>query len=129
MLQTLSLNGHKSVPKLGPVVTTQQRNVNTSMHISCSVQDGTPPFFFEWSKNGKGIRTGSGVKWEIENNKKLSTLTIDRIDKEDAGNYSCMVKNVYGSDSIHVNLTVKGMPVLIYNYSITWLKIFSFCIK
>ena len=70
------------------------------------MQQGAQPFFFEWFKNSQAIRSGQGARWEIENSKKSSTLNIERISKEDAGNYSCMVKNVYGSDQINVVLTV-----------------------
>ena len=97
------------VPKLGPVANNQKRNVNSSFRILCEVQQGVQPFFFEWSKNGQTIKSLPGVKWEFENSKEFSILKIGKIDKEDAGNYSCLVKNIHGSDSINVVLTVKGM--------------------
>ena len=78
------------------------------------MQRGAQPFFFEWSKNGRLIKPGPGVKWEIETSRQFSSLNIQKILNEDAGNYSCLVKNIYGSDSINVMLTVKGMIILIY---------------
>ena len=102
-------NNVELMPKLGPVLGYQNRNVNSSLQVFCGVQQGSQPLFFEWFKNGQPIKPGPGVKFEFENSKKFSTLNIERIDKEDAGNYSCLVKNVYGSDSIHVSLTVKGI--------------------
>ena len=98
----------KTVPKLGPVVNNQKRDVNASFQVFCGVQQGAQPLFFEWFKNGQPIKAVPGVKWQIETSNKFSALNIDRIDKEDTGNYSCLVKNIHGSDSIHVLLTVKG---------------------
>ena len=92
-------------------------DVNSSLQIFCSVRKGAQPFFFEWFKNSQPIRSEPGVKWQIETSKKFSTLDIDRINREDAGNYSCLVKNIHGSDSINVMLTVKGMPFLYLNLS------------
>ena len=100
-----------SSPKLGPVLKSQTRDVNSSLRILCDVQQGDQPLFFEWSKNSQPIKSVPGVKWEIENSKMFSILNIDKISKEDAGNYSCLVKNIYGSDSINVMLTVKGIQI------------------
>ena len=97
--------------KLGPVLTHQKVEVNSSLQIFCGVQKGVQPFFFEWFKNNQAIKRLPGAKWEIETSKQFSTLNIQRIDKDDAGNYSCLVKNIYGSDSINVMLTVKGMLI------------------
>ena len=73
------------------------------------MRQGDQPLFFEWFKNNQTLRASNGAKFEIENTKRASTLFIERIVKEDAGNYSCLVKNIYGSDTINVMLTVKGM--------------------
>ena len=40
-----------------------------------------------------------------------STFTIEKIDKKDQGNYTCAVKNQFGSDSQNVILNIKGMFV------------------
>ena len=99
----------QSVPRLGPVVTNQQVDLNLSFQIFCAVRQGVQPFFFEWSKNGQPLKSKPGVNWEIENSKDISIFKIVKISKDDAGNYSCLVKNIYGSDSINVMLSVKGM--------------------
>ena len=64
--------------------------------------------FFEWSKNGQPIRPGPDVKYRIENSKKFSTLSIEKVERSDTGNYSCLAKNGVGSDSQNVQLNVKG---------------------
>ena len=85
------------------------RSEGSNIPILCSVEEGSEPFFFEWSKNGQSIRPGPDVKYRIDNLKLSSTLTIEKIARSDAGNYSCVVKNAVGSDSQSVQLNVKGM--------------------
>ena len=92
-------------PKLSSVITNHIQKENSSFLIFCRVQEGSLPLFFEWSKNGHPIHNN---RYEIENSKKFSTLNIERINREDAGNYSCKVKNAYGSDLQNVQLNVKG---------------------
>ena len=74
-----------SPPKLAPVFNTQLINVNSSFQILCSVREGRQPFFFVWHKNNQVIKSASGNKWNIESSKIFSTMTIERIDKDDAG--------------------------------------------
>ena len=105
-------------PKLGPVVKSQVSNVNSSFQVFCSVREGQQPFFFEWYKDEQAIKSSPDSKWNIESSKIYSTITIERISKQDAGNYSCLVKNIHGSDSISVMLTVKGKNSFCEEYSI-----------
>ena len=76
--------------------------------MHCSIEEGSEPFFFEWAKNGQAIRPGPSVKYRINNQELSSGLTIERVNRSDAGNYSCLVKNGVGSDSKNVMLSVKG---------------------
>ena len=99
----------KLAPKLGRVLPSQHADVNASLQLLCSVRQGEQPLFFEWYKNSKLIKQGVNV--EIENSKQFSLLNFPRLIEENAGNYSCLVKNTYGSDSINVVLTIRGMNV------------------
>ena len=94
-------------PKLGPVVNSQTQPENSTFAVFCLVQIGSSPLFFEWLKNGKSIKTYRD-RQHIENSETLSTLKINKLNREDAGNYSCRVKNAFGSDSLNVLLNVKG---------------------
>ena len=84
------------------------RSEGSTFQVLCSIEEGSEPLFFEWSKNGQTIRTSPDVKYRIENSKISSALTIDKVNRLDAGNYSCLVKNGIGSDSKNLYLNVKG---------------------
>ncbi|RWS09189.1 hemicentin-1-like protein, partial [Dinothrombium tinctorium] len=73
----------------------------------CSVSKGTSPLFFNWSKNGKTINKHSVI---IKTEPIMSTLSIDKVGRDDTGNYSCIVNNAYGEDSNTFPLIVKIEP-------------------
>ncbi|RWR98986.1 Down syndrome cell adhesion molecule-like protein 1, partial [Leptotrombidium deliense] len=73
---------------------------------TCSIFEGTGPFYFHWVKNGVPLNMQSSTH-KIETSSLVSTLTFEKISREDAGNYSCTVNNAYGEDSKSFVLTVK----------------------
>jgi hypothetical protein len=97
------------VPKLGPTLSHKNQTVGSYFQLFCTVQEGSLPLFFDWSKNGQSIKTNHDVNYKIDNYERSSTLTIAKIDRKDAGNYTCIVRNAFGTDSQNVLLTVKGM--------------------
>jgi hypothetical protein len=102
----------KTVPKLGPYVSHKNQTEGSYFQLFCTVQEGSLPFFFEWSKNGQSLKANPDVNYKIDNFDRFSTLTIAKIDRKDTGNYTCIVRNVFGTDSQNVLLTVKGMKFL-----------------
>ncbi len=101
----------KIVPKLDPTLSHKNRTEGSYFQLFCTVQEGSLPLFFEWSKNGQSIKANPDVNYKIDNFDRSSTLTIAKIDRKDTGNYTCIVRNAYGTDSQNVLLTVKGMKV------------------
>jgi hypothetical protein len=77
--------------------------------LLCSAQEGSVPLFFQWSKDGQTIKPNPDLNYKIDNFDRYSTFTISKIDRKDAGNYSCFVRNAFGTDSQYSLLTVKGM--------------------
>ena len=105
----IHINSEKILPpKLIPVINQRTQPARTNFQILCSVLEGSQPLFFEWSKNGQSIKSRPDVKYRIDNLDMSSTLSIKSIDRIDAGNYSCLVKNSIGSDSQTVLLIIKG---------------------
>jgi hypothetical protein len=103
----------KTVPKLGPSLSHKNQTEGSYFQHFCTVQEGSLPSFFEWSKNGHSLKANPDVNYKIDNFDRFSTLTIAKIDRKDSGNYTCIVRNAFGTDSQNVLLTVKGMKSFI----------------
>ena len=95
------------VPKLVQI-NDRSQSEGSYFHITCTVQEGSPPLFFEWSRNGQTLKNNPDANYKIENYEMFSTFTIKSIGVRDAANYSCIVSNAMGSDRQLVLLTVKG---------------------
>ena len=79
------------------------------LNVMCSIQRGAPPLFFEWTKNANTIKSSPEVNYKIENFKTYSTLSIEKLERVDSGNYTCTVTNSVSSDTHHFTLSVKGI--------------------
>ena len=79
----------------------------TDIFISCSAYKGSKPISYTWYHNGNEIYPGSGV--EIEPNRNALSLSIASAATMHSGNYTCIAKNAYGSDSYSANLNIKGI--------------------
>lgn len=75
--------------------------------VQCAVTKGDFPIQFSWMHNGKTIDLSNGVTIN-KINKRISTLSIDSVDEEHIGNYTCIAKNLAGSTSYSAVLNVNG---------------------
>lgn len=57
-----------------------------------------------WLKNDREII--SAGQYNIKNENKSSTLTINHVTMEDSGNYSIFVRNKHGSQTVVVTVSV-----------------------
>ena len=99
----------KIAPKLANFVSFKNQTIGSILQLFCTVEEGSFPVFFEWLKNSKSLNPSPGVNHKIENLRISSTLTIESITRSDQGNYTCVVKNPFGSDSQNIVLNIKGM--------------------
>ena len=83
----------------------------------CVVEKGSDPLFFQWSINGNNIKSSPDFHYKIDNFERFSTLTIEKLKRDDSANYGCVVSNRFGSDSQNVLLTVKGMKSILISLS------------
>ena len=59
-----------------------------------------------WAKDNREIRPGGNYKMTLVEN--TATLTVLKIGKGDAGQYTCYASNVAGKDSCSAHLGVQG---------------------
>ncbi|RWS20162.1 hemicentin-1-like protein, partial [Leptotrombidium deliense] len=102
------------VPKIQPLPLLQRIDENKRFRVLCSVTQGSP-LKYEWSKDGKPLNFDSRVR--IESTDSDSIITIDKVTREDQGNYTCFAKNSYGQDAYTVFLIIKGI-----DFSMKWIE-------
>ncbi|XP_049528334.1 neural cell adhesion molecule 1-like [Dermacentor silvarum] len=97
-------------PRIKPFSFPKVASKGEKISIICLVSEGTPPFSFSWSKEGKELQTSENVKVKAE--PEYSVAFINSVDERSAGNYTCVVKNIFGFDSYSAYLDVEAPPVL-----------------
>lgn len=75
--------------------------------VLCTVHKGDFPIGIRWTLNGKPIANFQGIS-TMRTNKRSSQLTIDSINAEHAGEYTCIAKNDAGTASHKAVLHVNG---------------------
>ena len=99
----------KIAPKLGDIIRQKNLTIGSHFQVYCAVEKGSLPVFFEWFKNSNSLKPSPDVNYKIEFTKISSTLIIENVEINDQGNYTCIAKNPFGSDSKIVLLNIKGM--------------------
>jgi hypothetical protein len=98
-----------------PVITSptnQIAGVGEFVTMSASVT-GTPPFFFQWQKDGTNLMAGTTSGGSTISGTTNETLTISGAQTNDIGNYRVIATNYVGSATSSVAvLTVVLAPVL-----------------
>ncbi|KAF8793261.1 Titin like protein [Argiope bruennichi] len=75
----------------------------------CTIKSGDRPFEFQWMKDGNIVNESSNIK--IQSVLDSSFLVIEAVRSESSGNYTCIVKNSYGTDRFVATLAVTAPPV------------------
>ncbi|RWS18612.1 Down syndrome cell adhesion molecule-like protein Dscam2, partial [Leptotrombidium deliense] len=97
-------------PIISPVVIERIFDENSHSSILCAIETGSEPFTFKWFKNGNLISDYQTKKFKISNAALTSHLHFQNIEIENEGNYTCVVHNEFGSDSIYILVSVKVAP-------------------
>ncbi|XP_044270333.1 Down syndrome cell adhesion molecule-like protein Dscam2 isoform X47 [Tribolium madens] len=75
--------------------------------LTCTVNKGDFPITISWSLNNRSVETIQGIT-VMRTNKRISQLSIDSVQAEHAGEYTCIAKNSAGithqSAVLHVNV-------------------------
>ncbi|KAF8793263.1 Down syndrome cell adhesion molecule-like [Argiope bruennichi] len=74
----------------------------------CTIRSGDTPLEFQWLKNGHDATEVDGIK--IQTVMDSSVLVIASVNSQSSGNYTCIVKNSFGSDRYTSSLAVTAPP-------------------
>ncbi|XP_069780751.1 vascular endothelial growth factor receptor 2 isoform X2 [Narcine bancroftii] len=103
VIKTLTIEAQKA-PLVIQNLTNQTVNMSSSIEMKCDVI-GVPRPHIVWYKNKKKILEASGIIIGEQN----STLTIQRLKKEDEGTYKCEACNVQGCAETFAAIAVEGV--------------------
>jgi hypothetical protein len=92
-----------------PLASHSIQSEGTSFTLLCSIQKGSYPLFFQWLKNGQVLTSAPEANFKLDTSERHNILTIAEVHRNDAGNYTCVVRNAFGSDSQNVLLDVRGI--------------------
>lgn len=83
-------------------------NAGEAISIQCSIMKGDFPMEIKWSLNGQLLENNYDIA--INNiSKRLSSLSIEYVQAEHAGNYTCTATNEAGFTSYTANLIINGI--------------------
>ncbi|XP_006001437.1 vascular endothelial growth factor receptor 2 isoform X2 [Latimeria chalumnae] len=93
----------RKAPMIIEQLNNQPVNMSETIEIRCKVE-GTPKPFITWFKNNETLIENSGILLQDQN----STLSIQRVTKEDGGFYMCMACNDLGCATSETLIAVEG---------------------
>ncbi|RWS20660.1 hemicentin-1-like protein, partial [Leptotrombidium deliense] len=96
-------------PLIAPVSSNRLFDEGTDNSILCGLEKGSQPVNFEWLKNGYPL-SKSTTNIHVTDSMIGSLLHFKNIGTENEGNYTCVVRNNFGSDKISIMINVKVAP-------------------
>lgn len=85
-------------------------NTGDSVSAACSIIKGDIPVNIKWLHGNLTVINGDGVTI-TRVSKKLSTLSIDSVQEQHIGNYTCVASNKGGRTSHSTYLHVNGIYI------------------
>ena len=104
-----------NAPKLKPFAFDRNIVGGQSVRIFCRLLEGSPPVVFRWLKDGQQLKpiASESVGVAIETHEDYSSLVIDRASAISSGVYTCLVSNIYGSDTYSDVLVIESMSAIV----------------
>jgi Immunoglobulin I-set domain len=98
------------VPQLLPFAF-EAVNAGDMTAVQCTVVKGDSPIHIVWLFNGTELKSGEGVA-VMTSGTRLSSLSIEAVRAENAGEYTCLARNAAGASNHTAYLHVNGISAL-----------------
>ncbi|GIY67333.1 titin [Caerostris darwini] len=111
ILPKLKAKAHVRVidlPKVQPFNFKQGARIGDKTSGLC-LAESKSPLSYVWRKDGDLLSEKDEIRFKTDD--ELSILIIEPVKIENSGNYTCIAKNKYGSDSFTAELLVEAPPV------------------
>ena len=96
-------------PRIVPMKQLDDLEMGQRVTILCAIKEGSVPISFAWRKDGVPIVQSSDLK-VVHIDESQETLQIVTVTPRHVGNYTCSVKNSFGSDQTSVSVHPKYEP-------------------
>lgn len=83
-------------------------NFGDSASVQCSITSGDFPVDIRWLFNGEPLMAYDSIS-TTKVGKRSSVLTIESVNGQHAGNYTCQVKNIADTVNFTASLVVNGI--------------------
>lgn len=93
-------------PKIAPLEQIVTASKGEKIIILCTIKRGTPPFKIEWIKDNNVLQPNENIKFKGD--EEDSNLIIKSTRETDSGNYTCIAKNAFGSDTFTTQVFIRG---------------------
>ncbi|KAH7958040.1 hypothetical protein HPB51_027977 [Rhipicephalus microplus] len=97
-------------PVVMPISFAKDVSLGDRIALTCAVTRGTGPFDIRWTHDGKPIGGATKTKYATAVTESITTMTIEKVEPRDVGNYTCTVTNDVGRDAVTATLLVEEGP-------------------
>ena len=98
-------------PKVVPFSAPSNLQQGDRATLTCTVARGDSPLTLMWMKDGEAIPMGESTYKVLNFDEFNSMLTLESLNLEHIGNYSCRASNPAGSSSVETQLIVYGKQI------------------
>lgn len=85
-------------------------NSGETVSVTCTILKGDLPINIMWLHNNQSVADENGIMVS-KAGKKISMLSIDSVQAEHAGTYTCLAENSGGKAQYSVDLHVNGISI------------------
>lgn len=93
-------------PKIAPFYFNKDLSEGVRAQISCVIEKGDPPFTIKWYKDWQPLMNDDLKVYGYDSHS--STVVVDKVQAQHAGNYTCQAKNDVAVDEFTAVLVVSG---------------------